>query len=301
MESKTKKQTIEKPSLLYYDVKLLPEEQIGLHKQNSWELSYIITGKGRRYIGDTSEQFTRGEIVLIPPNIPHCWYFDNTDIDSDGRIANITIVFEDYALERISQAFPELSKEISTFRNRSNAIKLEDSILSYIKSILEEMRSESNAQRLGSFVQIIIELSNILSDRKNPQKDKIDRKLYLYLSFVLLMMNYFKTHREISFYAQKLNISSTYLSRIIKTLTGNTVMDFIDQMLLVEALYLLSETRVSIQEVADKLNFSDQAAFNKFIRRQINQSQSDTRDNRYIKSSTNNFVIFLSINILNNE
>ena len=138
--------------------------------------------------------------------------------------------------------------------------------------------------------QIIIELSNILDGHKIPQKDKMDRKLYLYLSFILLMMNYFKTNREVSFYAEKLNISATYLSRIVKKLTGNTVMDFIDQMLLVEALYLLSETRESIQEVAEKLNFSDQAAFNKFIRRQINQSPSEFRVKRNIKSFKNKFV-----------
>ena len=56
-------------------VKIYWDEQVTFHEQKSWELSYVITGSGQRIIGDTIEPFSRNEIILIPPDIPHCWSF----------------------------------------------------------------------------------------------------------------------------------------------------------------------------------------------------------------------------------
>lgn len=49
-------------------------EQISFHQSPDWELSYIITGSGTRVIGDVMETFSKGEIIFIPPMIPHVWY-----------------------------------------------------------------------------------------------------------------------------------------------------------------------------------------------------------------------------------
>ena len=71
-------------------VHLAPDEQIGSHQHSTWELSYVITGAGMRTIGDMTEPFSSGEVVLVPPGISHCWYFDNKVTDTEGKIENIT-------------------------------------------------------------------------------------------------------------------------------------------------------------------------------------------------------------------
>ena len=56
----------------YFDhVHLCPDEQIGYHSQSSWELSYIIVGSGKCRLGKNTYPFTSGEIVLLPPELPH--------------------------------------------------------------------------------------------------------------------------------------------------------------------------------------------------------------------------------------
>ena len=97
----------ENTSFTFDYVHLDPKEQIGLHHQPSWELSYIIYGTGIRLIGDTNEYFENGEVILIPPHIPHCWYFDGNITDYRGRIANITVKFDNEFLNRCSQCFTE--------------------------------------------------------------------------------------------------------------------------------------------------------------------------------------------------
>ena len=55
---------------------------------------------------------------MIPPEIPHCWYFEGDDTDAQGRIANITVTFDNDFLDRCSGTFPELRGHI-IFANKA--------------------------------------------------------------------------------------------------------------------------------------------------------------------------------------
>ena len=78
--------------------------------------------------------------------------------------------------------------------------------------------------------------------------------------------NHFKQERQISFYANHLSISSTYLSRIVKEVSGNTVNGYLQNFLYTEACKLLRMTDLTMGEIAEELHFSDQAAFSNFFK-----------------------------------
>ena len=89
----------------------------------------------------------------------------------------------------------------------------------------------------------------------------------IFISFyVLLQKNYIEQH-HIGFYADALNITTTYLSRIVKSVSGRTVVGCINEMLAVEAVWMLKSTPLTVAQIADRLNFSTPAAFNKFFKR----------------------------------
>ena len=79
------------------------------------------------------------------------------------------------------------------------------------------------------------------------------------------------------FYASELNLSSHYLTLIVKQVTGQSVSDFIYEMLYSEARTLLSHSKLSVQEIAAKLNFSDQSSFGKFFKRKSGLSPKEFR------------------------
>ena len=84
--------------------------------------------------------------------------------------------------------------------------------------------------------------------------------------FPHLASKHFKRERQIQFYADRLNISVTYLSRTIKELTGNTVLSYLTNFLYNEICIQLKTTDKTISEIADELNFSDQSALTNFFR-----------------------------------
>ena len=90
--------------------------------------------------------------------------------------------------------------------------------------------------------------------------------------FLNLLMMHFKEEHNVEFYADKLNISKHYLSFIVKKTMKQTPATFINDMLYGEARLLLSQSELSIQEIAMNLNFSDQSAFGKFFKRNSGMS-----------------------------
>ena len=89
----------------------------------------------------------------------------------------------------------------------------------------------------------------------------------VFKAFLRLVPQHFMEHRELSFYADLLNITTTYLSRIVRQMSGRTVLDFLVSALVSEAAIRLKTTNRSITQLADDFHFSDQAAFTKFFTR----------------------------------
>ena len=82
----------------------------------------------------------------------------------------------------------------------------------------------------------------------------------------MLVYDNYKNEHNIEFYARELCISKTYLSRIIQKITNRTANYFISGMLISEACRLLAFTNLTLQNIAEELNFSDQSAFGKFFK-----------------------------------
>lgn len=86
------------------------------------------------------------------------------------------------------------------------------------------------------------------------------------------------THRsDVQFYADMLNVSSRYLSQVVKRVSGKSPKCIIDEMLLKEVLRLLSSTQLSIQEVALQSGFSSQAHLSRFFRKMTGQAPREYR------------------------
>jgi len=102
--------------------------------------------------------------------------------------------------------------------------------------------------------------------------------------FLHLASRNFKRERQVQFYADRMNMSPTYLSRTIKELTGNTVFGYLSNFLFNEICIQLKTTEKSISEIADELNFNDQSALTNFFRTKTGTSPLAYRKNKTTKN-----------------
>ena len=50
------------------------------HFHEEYELTCILNGSGKRYVGSHMEDFVTGDLVLLGPNLPHCWKLEGKDV-----------------------------------------------------------------------------------------------------------------------------------------------------------------------------------------------------------------------------
>ncbi|MBQ9473567.1 MAG: helix-turn-helix transcriptional regulator [Bacteroidales bacterium] len=100
----------------------------------------------------------------------------------------------------------------------------------------------------------------------------------IFIGFIRLLPDHFAEHHDIPFYASALHISPVYLSRVVRRVTGRTVVDYINQMLLMEASFLLRTSELSITQIADCLHFADTPSFSKFFSRLKGLSPREFRE-----------------------
>lgn len=82
---------------------------------------------------------------------------------------------------------------------------------------------------------------------------------------------------SVQYIAGKLNISSKYLSSLLKQLTGQTTQQVIHEKLIGKAKEKLSTTELSVSEIAYQLGFEHPQSFNKLFKSKTNQSPLDFR------------------------
>lgn len=81
----------------------------------------------------------------------------------------------------------------------------------------------------------------------------------------LLSRHYMQEHK-LDFYASQLHILPKSLSAAIKKQTGKSAGKWIDDTIILEAKVLLQNKTLTVSQVSNMLNFSDQSVFGKFFR-----------------------------------
>lgn len=102
-------------------------------------------------------------------------------------------------------------------------------------------------------------------------------KELLFMRFRQLVSIHFMQHREVNYYASKLHISPKYLSTSVKTVSGRTVREWINEAVIKEIKYQLLNTALSIKEISGKLGFSDLSSLGKYFKTQTGVSPKTYR------------------------
>lgn len=102
----------------------------------------------------------------------------------------------------------------------------------------------------------------------------------IFVGFIRLLPRHFAEHHDIDFYASELNISVVYLSRVVRQVSGRTVMDYVNQQLATEAAFLLYSSSLSIVQIADRLHFSSLSSFSRFFSRMKGLSPREYREKK---------------------
>ena len=105
-----------------------------------------------------------------------------------------------------------------------------------------------------------------------------DRTAYIVKQLMaLLATGISRTERDVSYYAERLNVSPKYLSATIKRVTGHSVTSYIDRHTIPILKDYLGDERLSLTQIADAMNFTSLSYFSRYCTKHLGQSPSEYR------------------------
>lgn len=118
-----------------------------------------------------------------------------------------------------------------------------------------------------AFSLLILEIVSLARTTKTDGPLAITHKEHWTFQFLQLLHRHIKEQRRVNFYAEMLCITPKYLSTCVKEVTGRTCGEIITEMVVMEAKVLLGDPALTIGQIADELNFSDQFLFSKYFKK----------------------------------
>lgn len=106
------------------------------------------------------------------------------------------------------------------------------------------------------------------------------RQVEIFHRFIALVHEFATSQRDVSFYADKLCVSTRYLSAITRNVAHASVKEIIDRMVLLEIRMLLQSTDLPVQEIADRLSFPDQSYLGRYFKKHTGESPTAYRNGR---------------------
>lgn len=268
---------LEEKSFNFDHVKINLHEQITLHQQKTWELSYIIIGSGTRIMGDQIESFSRNEIILIPPDLPHCWSFDKLDIDKNGKIENITITLSNNFLERCMSSFPELATYIGKILQRKSAVSFKGKTLKQLQQLMTAMVYETEIERLSSLIKIlaIISTPEDIHAVGNPtfedKKSKRMQKLLLYI------MNNYQHSITLNDVSKLIGLDKSSFCIFLKKMTNKTFFTYLTEYRIEVSCLMIAKTNMTISEICYSSGFKDVPYYNRVFKKLKSMTPSEYR------------------------
>ena len=105
-----------------------------------------------------------------------------------------------------------------------------------------------------------------------------DRTAYIVRQLTdLLATGISRTEREVSYYAERLNVSPKYLSATVKRVTGHSVSSYINRATVPILKGFLDDERLSLTQIADRMNFTSLSYFSRYCTKHLGQSPSEYR------------------------
>lgn len=202
-------------------------------------------------------------------------------------VQSIGVVFtEEFALTNVLN-YDEIRLFRFTELNQTPVLSLTEYQYDYIFEIMTKMHklnlaaSDHNLYKIAKTFHYfnLLALEIMEMHRTRIQADvKPSKKKQIIHDFLSLLSIHVRESRNVQFYADKLFITSGHLSKLLKEGTGSTCREIIEEAVVMEARNLLMETSLSLMEIADILNFSDQSFFGKFFKKKMKITPKSFRD-----------------------
>ena len=277
------------PKPLHPLVSLVDNATISIEKQNLpssflldfYKVSYKKGLNGKMRYGQHYYDFDEGGLVFTSPN-------QLLAVTDDTQYYGYSLLFHSDFIR--NYPLGKTIKNLGFFSySVHEALYLSDKeraiIVNVLSNIGEELQSpidEFSQDVIITQIELLLNYSNRFYRRQFLTRKAVSNDLLTQLEDIL--NNYFSNDTPsikglptVQYLADQLNVSSHYLSDMLRTLTGQNAQQHIHQKLIEKAKEVLATSTLSVAQIAFQLGFEHPQSFNKLFKKKTSQSPLEFR------------------------
>lgn len=282
------KPTFEKVSIVNSSF-LIKEEaytyfDVPWHIHPEFELTFILSGNGKRHIGNSIEDLDHEELIFIGPNLPHNWYGSKTnEVDSKKKVSQIVIqfhidflgkdFFKNPAFVNIFQLLKRASLGICFYGETRKFARRKMRSMLQMNGFNQTIELLNLLNRLSVSMEYIniscIGFTEILNEADTARMNKIYK-------FIMLNFKEQLTLKEIASFA---NMTPQSFCKYFKIRTKKTFSYFLNEVKISYACRLLIEKKLNVLQICYEVGFNNLSNFNRQFKRIAKMTPMDYKKN----------------------
>ena len=248
------------------------------HRHDYYTIIFIERGEGVHFVDFTEYKVEDRTIYFIQPGQMHQLVLAS---EPEGWVITFTEEF------LIANSIPEkLINDIYLFNDygQSPPLTINEKDLPVYKNLIAQMSlfAESletyTLEAVGALVKLfLIQSNNHCSLHKSNNPQLIETSNHILRTFKQSLNKKYAASHMVSEYADEMAVTSDYLNKTVKNLTGKSAKDHIQSKLITEAKRSLLFSNITNKELAYALGFDESAHFNNFFKKITGLTPSEFR------------------------
>lgn len=249
-------------------------EPVMPHSHDFLSLHYVVSGQCRYQLGDRVYTARKDDIIIINPGVLHGPVIDDPETDLNSTLFYLGI--DDLFIKGYPKDFVPINSAVISLHKYQQEI-----YNCYHEIVLTQEKKESGWPLMAKVLcqQFLVYVLKELSPQNaSTIQDYFQLKTYDKQTIAQTITSYFQENymKKISVeeIARSSYLSTTYITKIYKEITGDTPINYLIGLRMEKALEILQEGHFSIQDVARKVGYDDPYYFSKLFKKRFGVSPS---------------------------
>jgi len=246
------------------------------HYHPEYELTLIVRGRGNRYVGTHMELYADGDLVLLGPNLPHCWKNEPVQ-QEEPPVASVVIQFAPDFLGQNFLGKPELTTISHLLQQSAQGIRFSGNTAIHIGDQMQELAKENDSfKRLIGLLEILQQLAfskeqHLLDQQGNSTRPSGTKAARINTVLGYIIDNY-KNEIILDQAAARVNMTTNAFCKYYKKTTGKTFIETVTDYRINYAIQQLLYSDKPISDICFDNGFGDLSHFYKVFKRKMKLS-----------------------------
>ena len=248
-------------SFLFIHQHVTPQLEAKLHVHDAWELYYVTQGFGQRIAGDEMQPFSKGDVVLIPPKMPHRWDYSTEGTDADGNVSYLMLTFSGTFINHIIEVFPEVRHAMLGVVLPTEARRFRGTTAQTIQQRLVQMETMSEMDRLIESLRLLPFVFSTEDFTDVGRMNYTEKSVRRMMQISTYVMKHYQHAISLDDIAREVGMNRSSFCSYFKRQKGITFSQFVTRYRLATAAEMLRNSQRQVSDIAYAVGFSDLSHF----------------------------------------